>query len=113
MSADLLRRAAKELRELGEAATPGPWAREWAFSTHFVVPEHADTVAAGNVARLKRRQRADADFIALMHPPVALALAELLETLATMPEISNRFDLIAAESLARAILREPEAVEPR
>lgn len=122
-SADLLRRAAAVLRENAEAATSGPWTREWAFDTHFVVPGSAATVADGNVSRLKRHQRADAEYIALVHPPVALALAELLEHIAD--DISDeggrpvkgvmvehdglgmpRFDWTAAVALARAVLRE-------
>lgn len=78
--AELLRRAAQKLREHAERATAGPWVSERAFSTWFVTPDYADTTASGNVSRLKSTQRRDAEYIALMHPPVALALAEWLDS---------------------------------
>ena len=76
---ETLRAAAARLRALATNATPGPWEREWAFSTHFVVPSTAGNVAADNVSRLKRHQRGDAEWIALMHPGVAEPLADWLE----------------------------------
>lgn len=65
------------IKARAEAATPGPWVREWAFSTHFVVPEAAERVADGNVARLKAHQRADAEFIAHAREDVPALLAEV------------------------------------
>lgn len=67
----------KPIKERVEAATPGPWVREWAFSTHFVVPAAAERVADGNVARLKPHQRADAEFIAGARQDVPALIAEV------------------------------------
>lgn len=81
MTVDLhgaVRTAVDEARRLAQAATPGPWVREWAFSTHFVSPgpQVEGTTAAVNVARLKPQQRADADFIAAWNPRRALAMCD-------------------------------------
>jgi hypothetical protein len=67
----------EEIRARALAATPGPWLREWAFNTHFVVPLAAHDVAAGNVSRLKPRQRADAEFIAHARTDVSALLDEI------------------------------------
>lgn len=124
MSADLLRRAAAKLREHANDATRGPWEMDGADG--LVWPGcMGDPVSGSDVL-------ANGAFIALMHPPVALALAELLEHQAddldddrakehTFERPDNtafkaivnghgtvRWDWTAAVALARAVLREPE-----
>lgn len=119
MSADLLRRAAAVLRQHAEQATEGPWEVEscdvpnsdevlWVITAPMGILGDRKVVAETRTRDAGHFSQAEADmsYAALVAPPVAVALAELLETLATMPEVSNRFDLISAESLARAILRE-------
>ena len=111
MSADLLRRAAEKLREHATAATPGPWEVRQKGYPHIVWQGDPDafqvisTNLAGNVAP-------DSEFIALMHPPVALALAELLDDMADLIEVFPRDDEMAGTqklvALARTILREPQ-----
>lgn len=59
-----------------EGAVPAaPWVREWAFSTHFVVPDSARDVASGNVARLKHDQRAEGELIAALRNDACTSLA--------------------------------------
>lgn len=70
---DLHSRIATEIDRrlaVARAATPGPWERIWAFSTHFVVPgPGVEGFTAGvNVSRLKPTQQADAEHIALNDP---------------------------------------------
>lgn len=129
MSAELLRRAAKVLRDAGEAATPGPWEHvdyqgntdgpPVTFMGCGSVVTLAENVMFGDIAapngdlypRSGYSPLEDMRYIALMSPPVALALADLLE--AHIP----LFDGLARPPrddhevfrLARAILREPEA----
>lgn len=122
MSADLLRRAAAKLRETAEAATPGPWSVDGDIQ--------AVKAAGGTtIAYDDETEMSDGQFIALMHPPVALALADLLERRALQIADAMRgwardtsyidkflggVDGLARESfaaefaLASAILREPE-----
>lgn len=158
MTADLLRRAAAKLREHAEAATPGPWATgpsEELPGSAGVWDLHRITVTgkpgtdevgkpwAPEVARVEynangfqfphHEARNDAAFIALLHPPVALALAEVLEHQAddmadegivelhpkqpdgsTITVIADtkrwiRWDWTAAVELSRAVLREEES----
>jgi hypothetical protein len=105
MSADLLRRAAAKLRQHVEKASPGPWTTDsWEIFSEAEAPHWLGETLSVDDEPLSE---ANAAYIALMHPPVALAVAELLEVLATEQQTSNPFDLISAESLARAILREP------
>lgn len=89
MSAARLREAAKVLRERAEAATPGPWEADGGeISQHWSRPEPWQHVASGEVdcmaycyggsARGIDRDE-DAAYIAMMHPPVALILADWLD----------------------------------
>lgn len=114
MSADLLRRAAVKLREHAEAATRGPWLRA---ADHDVArgqyhdnevgfwdgpyAEQVTSTGDGDEAT------ADAAYIALMHPPVALALADWLE--AVTASGCNPVQMHKALVVARAILREEES----
>lgn len=65
-----------EDERVASTATPGPWKREWAFSTHFVVPDSARDIASGNVSRLKSGQRTDAEHIARHDPARVLREVE-------------------------------------
>ncbi len=120
-SADLLRRAAAKLRHHAEQAvdplTDGePWTTRLIESSVsddaglFIVAERNNLtsyIAEGFLTD------AHASYIALMHPPVALALADLLDGYAEWFElppftgfkIGNDQRFIA---LAREVLREPE-----
>ena len=114
MSGDLLRRAAAKLREAAEAATPGPWDIDGCIK---------DIKAANGVtiAYDDDTEMCDGRYITLVHPPVALALAGLLDRSAdaiteleftantgraTESHVAHLADLLALRPLARAILRE-------
>jgi len=116
-SADLLRRAAAKLREHAEAADWGPWevgpsfgARDsrvyvrpvggfdWIGATR--IDDEPTKVMACQVSNMPRF-RENAAYIALMHPPVALALAEWLAFVAVWGKQSPY-----ADAVARAVLRE-------
>jgi hypothetical protein len=105
LAADLLRRAAKALRvSAAEAVIAGPWEyrdrrddpetypwQVWAPESRF----NAGTGFAPGTA----------EYIALMHPPVALALAESLESFVVVWERDHE-GWPAARAVGRAILRE-------
>lgn len=76
MTADLLRRAASTLRERAEAATPGLWS---ATPNRCVKSPHSQWVVASVAGRQYWPTMGDAEYIALLSPPVALALADLLD----------------------------------
>jgi len=118
MSADLLRRAATVLREHADGATPGPWEHvDYTGSPHggetFMgcgqVVTFGTNVMGGDIAapsgdlypRSGYSPKGDMAYIALMHPPVALALANWLEDVADSTPGWYR-----AIDVARAILRE-------
>jgi hypothetical protein len=118
VTAQTLRDAAERLRTLAEAATPGPWCRSGSSieTRHECSPSHDCWPVADTWSGLKAdgtRQhpgviRADAEFIAAMSPPVALALAEWLDSTARyldrgQPALSR--DLHAFR-VARAVLGE-------
>lgn len=105
MSADLLRRAAEVLRKSAEVATPGPWSADRGTKHNWVVdgdPRSADHAWVALMMFGECEQ--DARYIALMHPPVALALADWLDSAARDAEEigPDPFALRAA----RAVLRE-------
>ena len=82
MSAQRLRDAAKVLRELAEAATPGPWyqGRDGQYESLRDVysQREPDDDDSHDIATYIWSD-ADAAYIATMHPGVALALADWLE----------------------------------
>jgi hypothetical protein len=89
--ADELRTAAKLLRELAEAATPGNWwAEELPPNKHHNHPAHwvkteyedGDNCLTSQVVADCPWKQADAAFIAAMHPGVGAALADWLESAA-------------------------------
>lgn len=127
MTAALLREAAQRLREKAEAATPGRW--------RFTDSEAANDVWAGGMVVVspdgdpianvqddwyendpdEPAPVNDAEFIALMDPTVALAVADWLDATADendAPEGSGlaflnfvSADAFAALAVARAVLR--------
>lgn len=107
-SAELLRRAAEALRATaGNDVTPAPW------SVYFDASLDEHTVRGPNratqIVGTFDDQDADAAYIALMHPPVALALADLLDTAAFVADGNGLVDDDRYKdegALARAILRE-------
>lgn len=130
MSADLLRRAAVKLREHATAAHRGHPDQQWMVDHSpdyglilgSFVPEDIDddgVVSTGCIAFFaypgdeESRAYAGAvdvaSYMAAMHPPVALALADWLE--AAHDHLGNDKHYAAALSVARAVLREDG--EPR
>lgn len=138
MSAELLRRAAKVLREHAEGATPGPW-RHVDYADPEGQPLTSDGqqstfMGCGSIITMTERliggdiamphppyiagpsgdcyprggysPKEDMAFIALMHPPVALALAEWLDHHADDTDEIDRSVTHRAAAVARAILRE-------
>lgn len=109
MSAELLRRAAKLVRErveeLPERIRDGIWEQD--SSEIYAWPDHKWVAEA-----LHDEGAMVAYYIELMHPPVALALADLLDrTAAVMKDVGVETPLAARVyapdiAMARAILRE-------
>ncbi len=93
-SADELRAAATKLRTLAEGATPGPWTRDYNYLTAEVPSGRPGGEVIGqmtpSVVSLGTPDKANAAYVATMHPGVALALAKWLDAAATawgrMPE---------------------------
>jgi hypothetical protein len=78
MSADLLHEAAEVLRERAEAATPGTWIHNPINGIHTVI----GSCVATTHRHVEDARRADAAYIATIHPTVGLALADLLDAAA-------------------------------
>lgn len=113
MSADLLRRAAARLRESALAAPPGPWKVVYFGDRGYpqrVVDDSATLIAQTYEGRDTtdpvRLPAGAPEYIALVHPPVALALADWIEShVEDMWDSGGRQHALA---VARAVLREPE-----
>lgn len=114
MSADVLRRAAAVLREHAEAATDGSWVEEYSGETGPIVLAGDSHHAREWLARTQLLGAVwDAKYIALMHPPVGVALAAWLDAHGdlwdrwpkTLADTGND-PSPAALAVARAILRE-------
>lgn len=114
-SAQELREAAKLIRERAQAATPGPWQHMCLGSEGCLVLRANGTVRErghGRVARFGQKEwkadHADADYVAGMHPGVALKVADLLGKIAWMgeldPDILSRAGCDEAIAIARAFL---------
>jgi hypothetical protein len=117
MSAELLRRAADQLRDLASTATKRsapPW---W---HHPGRPSDSVRTEAGWEVMACTYPDASADlakYAALMHPPVALALADWLDDTAPVMDMfgtdeqarkhAERYAEYAL-AVARAVLREPD-----
>ena len=106
----ILRRAAKRLRDKANAATPGPWEGNAGLPVVLAPSEEWDRgggrqrIAHMCMPYREERMRANGEYIALMHPPVALALADWLDDEAARG--LGRPDNPAAYAVARAVLRE-------
>jgi hypothetical protein len=83
MSAARIREAAKVLRDAAENATPGTWFVDGFGRDGYQVN------GAGTVFADERALHNDAAYIALMAPPVALALADWLDSIAERDESGN------------------------
>ncbi|HET7326986.1 MAG TPA: hypothetical protein VFJ14_06820 [Nocardioidaceae bacterium] len=117
-AAEELTAAASRLRALAEAATPGPWRTECVGSEGWHVfgpcglderhPPRRPRVSAVTWGSFES-DKADAAYIAAMSPPVALAVAELLDAAAQAHEYAvtvggrGLADDDAALAVARAI----------
>lgn len=137
MSVDLLRRAAAKLREHAEAVgASDTFTKDVPWEVEEDDDRDATLYVVANLTEFSTSyigegflSRAHADFVALMHPPVALALAEWLEAQAADVEnavaawsrdtgyIDKHLGGVEAHTgnmfrpsiaAARAILREPE-----
>lgn len=104
MSAEKLREAAKALREVAEAATPGD---KWQVGH----PRRCSSAKAVEIEYLSHvyaqaytGTEANARYIATMAPPVALALADLLDWLAKANENGVIVGASPALAVADAIL---------
>lgn len=112
MSAELLRRAAQKLREHATAdyLTPAPW--DCLDGGDRLIHLGADGREIQYVVDEPMSIASNAEYIALMHPPVALALSDWLDHLATASEYGARVSLNHAIRTARAVLREPAEPGP-
>lgn len=102
---DRLHRAATVAKHTAGAAQIGPWlADSWEIYSQMVGgPWVAETLHTED----EGQSIANGAYIALMHPPVAEAVAELLHRIYVAPEITVLPSVReAAEALARQILRE-------
>ncbi len=125
MSAELLRRAATKLREHARAAAaadPPPWNLVWDNQDLRLLSNDGGEITQWTYgvrpwvpADRDEADRRAPDYMLLMHPPVAIALADVLEHLAGTVEgtvgDAAAADIFAREmTLAREILREaPDA----
>jgi hypothetical protein len=75
--ADELRTAATAIRQRAEAATPGPWTSTGIGDFGWTVGAPTRHVAESEDSE---QGRADADYIAAMHPGVGLLLANWLDS---------------------------------
>jgi hypothetical protein len=110
-----LRAAAKLMRERAGKATPGPWKHMCLGSEGCTTIRDSGTIRERGRGRVAmhgwkdwQADHADAEFVAMMSPPVALLLADLLEDEARL-EFGAMPDTPLL--LARAILGVPEEAE--
>jgi hypothetical protein len=116
MSVELLQRAVSVLREHAEHATSGPWVAERdPDELRWVMLRAADQDGErqGEVASLWDPVAEDDipnfDYMALMHPPVAWALALMIEAAIPYARLQDAEDFEvyrAARDAACAVLRE-------
>lgn len=114
MSGDLLRRAAERLRAGANGATDGPWVADVTeiYSQFHGGPWVGETLQIDDHVQ----GATNAEYIALMGPPVALAVADWLDFTATLIETLrpalgvyfSRLERLYGPSLAvaRAVLRD-------
>lgn len=102
MTSDILRRAAARLREAAASATPGPWKVDGDLQA--VKAANGITIAYDDECEMD-----DGRYLALMHPPVALALADLIDVALPYADMNRPESFpvyVKALAAARAILRE-------
>jgi hypothetical protein len=110
MSADLLREAAEVLRERIDGSQPSPWYAELSILATDDANWWFVCDANGfEVAQTRHSVKAEAAYIATMHPGVGLALADLFEACADGIErrgVTARITLTEAQAFdtARLIL---------
>jgi hypothetical protein len=107
MSGDVLRRAARLMRERAEAASPAPWRNEPGSVGRQAdgKPWPSTYVAhSANLPRFKVHSVADAEHIASWHPAVALAVADWLAYEAAFCEVEDVPPSPQAVAVARAYL---------
>ena len=99
MSADLMREAAALMRDRAEAATPGGprWETE---PDEMHGPSQAVILPADSDSAVAFASADDAEHIASWHPAVALAVADLLDGLASDTPWDFRHDEALAIALA-------------
>jgi hypothetical protein len=107
MSADLLREAADVLRERADGSQPSPWYAE--LSIRATDDANWWFVCDANgfeVAQTRHSVKAEADYIATMHPGVGLALADWLDLHARNLESGRMVETTPSPALtvARLIL---------
>lgn len=117
----LFSRAATVLRRHATAAGAGPWHSHPNSTAHLFGTSHKavwhdgdggfNVIALTGVVGEHPRSQADAAYIALMHPPVALALADMFDDSVRAIELvlaaGGLVDGTFMTALARAIVRDP------
>jgi len=107
MTADLLRRAAKLMRERADAALSGPWVTDGA-EIHEM--ETGERLWVGETLDIEDREQGEwnAQHIASWHPAVALAVADWLDYVAENPMFVGQIPKYStfAQAVARAYLGE-------
>jgi len=110
MTAELLRDAAKVLRERAEKATPGPWHAEGKVGQTKEI--HAGPGMLRGIGRdlavAERVFGRDANYILTMHPGVGLALADWLESMAAVWDGGGKYVMGSTEQKALAAMDEHE-----
>jgi hypothetical protein len=94
---ELIREAARLMRQRAEAATEGPWT---AHPDGLVWPQRLGDPVSGST------QVEDAEHIASCHPGAMLLVADLLVVISWMPSFADPTDMTAALTLARGYLGE-------
>jgi len=120
--AEELRAAAKLMRERAEAATPGPWKHMCMGSEGCITIRASGTIRERGHGRVAKHgwkdwqaDHADAEFVASVHPGVALAVADWLDMAVSCgcePGDDHADIKAAALAVARAYLGVPEGETP-
>jgi hypothetical protein len=113
--AETLRAAASLLRQRAEKATPGPWKPMVLGSEGYLVHRDSGTIrerGRGRVARFGCKDwdadRADAEYVAAMHPLVGVALAGWLDRFGDKLYCYGPAEFEHALAIARAYLGETD-----
>jgi hypothetical protein len=98
VSASTLRAAAALIRERANAAAPGPWS--WG-NRGISGDDFEDVLPTGTI---DERFGPNAAYIATMHPDVALAVADLIDTILKVGPVDGGAEWDATVTLARTYL---------